>query len=183
MDELGKQFAGASEDFKRLNPGLLGAMATPAKPRAKRYTGKHSQRKQKACADATLPLRLGTIISANIAPVGKPRMTQRDKWKQRPCVMAYRAFCDVLRAEAGDRVPPASRVEHMVLMFFFATPDESLWGEPYRKKPDGDNCVKSVLDALWKDDEKLGRASYERAWAKVDGVSIVIHTTPPHQDM
>jgi Holliday junction resolvase RusA-like endonuclease len=71
----------------------------------------------------------------------------------------------------------------MVLMFFFATPDESLWGEPYRKKPDGDNCVKSVLDALWKDDEKLGRASYERAWAKVDGVSIVIHTTPPHQDM
>ncbi len=39
--------------------------------------------------------------------VGKPRMTQRDKWKKRPCVLRYRAFADELRLKVGpiDRVP------------------------------------------------------------------------------
>ena len=30
----------------------------------------------------------------DITPIGKPRMTRADKWKQRPAVMRYRAFCD-----------------------------------------------------------------------------------------
>ena len=32
-----------------------------------------------------------------ITPVGKPRMTRRDKRKQRPPVMRYRMFCDEAR--------------------------------------------------------------------------------------
>lgn len=28
----------------------------------------------------------------DITPIGKPRMTRADKWKQRPPVMRYRAF-------------------------------------------------------------------------------------------
>ena len=32
-----------------------------------------------------------------VTPVSKPRMTQRDKWKKRPCVLRYRAYCDALR--------------------------------------------------------------------------------------
>ena len=34
-------------------------------------------------------------------PIGKPRMTRRDKWAQRPCVLRYRAFADELRLAAG----------------------------------------------------------------------------------
>lgn len=30
----------------------------------------------------------------NVVPMDKPRMTRADKWKQRPEVMRYRAFCD-----------------------------------------------------------------------------------------
>jgi len=33
-----------------------------------------------------------------ITPVPKPRQTRSDKWKQRPCVMRYRAFADEVRA-------------------------------------------------------------------------------------
>lgn len=33
----------------------------------------------------------------DITPIGKPRMTRADKWKQRPAVMRYRAFCDEVR--------------------------------------------------------------------------------------
>lgn len=32
-----------------------------------------------------------------ITPIPKPRMTQRDRWKQRPPVLRYRAFCDEVR--------------------------------------------------------------------------------------
>jgi hypothetical protein len=32
-----------------------------------------------------------------ITPVGKPRMTRSDKWKQRPPVIRYRMFCDEAR--------------------------------------------------------------------------------------
>lgn len=33
-------------------------------------------------------------IELDITPIGKPRMAQRDKWKQRPAVVAYYAFKD-----------------------------------------------------------------------------------------
>nr|VXZ85617.1 Uncharacterised protein [Klebsiella pneumoniae] len=33
----------------------------------------------------------------DITPIGKPGMTRADKWKQRPEVIRYRAFCDEAR--------------------------------------------------------------------------------------
>ncbi|MBC8923069.1 RusA family crossover junction endodeoxyribonuclease, partial [Escherichia coli] len=33
----------------------------------------------------------------SITPLGKPRMTRADKWKQRPPVLRYRVFCDEVR--------------------------------------------------------------------------------------
>ncbi len=36
----------------------------------------------------------------NITPMGKPRMTRADKWKQREVVMRYRAFCDEVRLKS-----------------------------------------------------------------------------------
>ena len=35
-----------------------------------------------------------------ITPVGKPRMTRRDKWMVRPCVKKYRDYSDVLKLHA-----------------------------------------------------------------------------------
>ena len=37
-----------------------------------------------------------------ITPVGKPRMTKRDKWMVRPCVKKYRNYSDVLKLHAID---------------------------------------------------------------------------------
>ena len=37
-----------------------------------------------------------------INPIGKPRMTQRDKWKHRPIVDQYFAFKDLLNQEARN---------------------------------------------------------------------------------
>lgn len=46
----------------------------------------------------------------NITPMGKPRQTRADKWKQREVVLRYRAFCDEVRLkkvvmpEAGSHI-------------------------------------------------------------------------------
>ena len=37
-----------------------------------------------------------------IIPLGKPRMTQRDKWAKRPAVLRYRAFKDECRLHGRD---------------------------------------------------------------------------------
>ena len=35
-----------------------------------------------------------TLEVYHITPVPKPRMTQADRWRKRPCVVRYFAFCD-----------------------------------------------------------------------------------------
>ena len=37
-----------------------------------------------------------------VNPVSKPRMTQSDKWKQRPTVLKYRQFKDDMRLHASQ---------------------------------------------------------------------------------
>lgn len=76
-----------------------------------------------------------------ITPVGKPRMTRADKWKQRPPVMRYRMFCDEARLH-GIRVPENGA--HIT----FVLPMPKSWskkkraamdGQPHQQKPDLDN--------------------------------------------
>lgn len=112
------------------------------------------------------------VIGIDGPAPGKPRMTQRDKWKQRPCVMAYRAWADRLRAAATGDLPKAEDVELVVILARYVPP--ASWslkkqaahiGEMMRSKPDGDNVAKSVFDALWSDDQKLGDFGVQRRWA------------------
>ncbi len=49
-------------------------------------------------------------ITVHIEPMGAPRMTQRDRWAKRPCVLRYHAFKDVLRASAAGFIP---NVDHL----------------------------------------------------------------------
>lgn len=48
-----------------------------------------------------------------ITPMGKPRMTRSDKWKKRPEVLRYRAFCDEVRARGV--ILPESR-SHIIFI-------------------------------------------------------------------
>lgn len=102
-------------------------------------------------------------------PVGKPRMTQRDKWQKRPCVLRYREFCDRCRAAAGElpAVPPA----RLHLVAFLPMPKswstkkrEQLLGRGCRDKPDYDNLAKSVGDALFGNDATIYHGTTEKYW-------------------
>lgn len=113
------------------------------------------------------------LITIPGQPIGKPRQTQRDKWQQRPCVVAYRLWADRARIAARGKIP--EEIEGVVIRFFFAMPNT--WdstkrlhhdGKPHEQKPDIDNCVKSVLDSLLDNDEIISRLEARKIWTNGD---------------
>lgn len=94
------------------------------------------------------------------APVPKPRMTQRDKWKKRPIVMRYRAFCDVLNLvnnRLGGRLKEILETGEVRMVFFLPIPKSinQKEGDPHQVRPDIDNFIKAVFDAVCEDDAHI----------------------------
>jgi len=117
--------------------------------------------------------------------IGKPRMTQRDKWASRPCVLRYWAF--------KDRI-----IEQFIQEFrcLFAAPVALSWtayiempkswsnakrkairGQEHRQKPDRDNIDKAIMDALFKEDKKVSSGTLIKRWADGDGPRIEMEIT------
>lgn len=112
--------------------------------------------------------------------MGKPRMTQRDRWRKRPCVEQYRLWCDEVREHVKD-VPPAEKTLTVWLVACFEMPKswskkkkaENL-GCRKRTTPDGDNCMKAILDCLWKNDAAVGDLAVSRWWAESSSMKLSI---------
>ena len=88
--------------------------------------------------------------------VGKPRMTQRDKWLKRAATSQYWLQCDALRAQAtkhGWTVPDRLSIDFYAPMPQSWTPQKKklMTYAPHQSKPDIDNLVKAFLDAFGED--------------------------------
>jgi Holliday junction resolvase RusA-like endonuclease len=93
-----------------------------------------------------------------ITPVPKPRQTRSDRWKKRPCVMRYRAFADKCKLLIGvDGLKTGDHVRFWLPMpkSWSAQERADACGEPHEGKPDLDNMLKALMDALVKKDEKI----------------------------
>jgi len=110
----------------------------------------------------------------NVVPMGKPRMTRADKWKKRPEVLRYRAFCDHVRL-LGVKLPEAN--SHIT----FIPPLPKSWskkkraemnGKPHQSKPDKDNLEKALLDALFEDDAHIWDSRVTKLWGEVRQIII-----------
>ncbi|MDD5533972.1 MAG: RusA family crossover junction endodeoxyribonuclease [Syntrophales bacterium] len=110
----------------------------------------------------------------DLLPVPKPRMTRRDKWKLRSCVVKYRAFCDQARA-LGINLPFSGA--HIV----FVLPMPASWskkkraeylGRPHQSKPDLDNMIKALADALHKEDSGLWDIHATKIWGERGEIRI-----------
>lgn len=114
-----------------------------------------------------------------MTPVGKPRMTRKDKWAKRPIVEAYFTYANALRALAASKrltLPDSG------LSFSFAFPMPESWskkkrlemlGKPHQQSPDIDNCIKAVLDPLLKQDCTVWQISgAEKRWAEKGSITI-----------
>lgn len=108
-----------------------------------------------------------------LIPVAKPRMTQKDVWSKRPCVMRYRAFKDKCRAY-GIGVPDSCRlVFHMPMPASWSKSKRAeLEGEPHCQTPDLDNLVKALLDAVLTDDAHVWRIQAEKRWSSMPGITV-----------
>lgn len=96
------------------------------------------------------------IIMYSVTPVAKPRMTRRDTWKQRKCVMKYRDYCDRLRALNAQIENGCS------ITFILPMPEswskrkkELMAGKPHEQRPDIDNLCKGYMDALLEEDSRI----------------------------
>jgi Holliday junction resolvase RusA-like endonuclease len=101
-------------------------------------------------------------------PMGKPRMTQRDKWQKRPVVLRYRQYCDDLRAASG---PVPADVYGLRVCAHIATPPswskkkrDAHLGQLHQQKPDWDNIGKAVSDALFADDSVVADGRVLKFW-------------------
>ena len=103
----------------------------------------------------------------HIEPVAKPRQTRSDKWKKRPCVLRYRAFADECRLQNVDVYNGCS------IIFYIKMPKswskkkkEQMVLKPHTQKPDLDNLLKSLMDAVLPEDSHIHHISgLEKRWA------------------
>lgn len=94
-------------------------------------------------------------------------MTQSDRWKLRPTVSRYRTFCDELRLKYPHALP-----KQIMLVFYLPMP--SSWSkkkkernkdQPHEQRPDLDNLIKAVLDALCVEDSYIYELHAYKRWA------------------
>lgn len=110
----------------------------------------------------------------NITPLGKPRMTRADKWKKRPEVLRYRAFCDEVRLNNVSRPESGYHV-------IFVLPMPPSWskkkrslmdGKPHQQKPDKDNLEKALLDAIFGEDSHIWDGRVTKIWGETGKMII-----------
>ena len=121
---------------------------------------------------------MSDYVSIPVNPMGAVRQTKRDKWKKRPVVERYHQFRDDLRYacksnnfELGDTFE---------IIFYIPMPKSwskkktiKTYNTPHNQKPDIDNLVKAVMDALMTDDKQVWKIKAEKRWS--DSGSIMIN--------
>ena len=114
-----------------------------------------------------------------LTPLGKPRMTRKDKWAKRPIVEAYFTYANALRAFAARK--RFTLPDHGV-SFYFEFPMPQSWskkkrlemdGKPHQQTPDIDNILKGLFDPLLEQDCTVWQiAGAEKRWAEKGSITL-----------
>lgn len=104
-----------------------------------------------------------------VTPCPAPRMTQRDRWAKRPCVLRYYAFRDAIQAEAvrlAFRLPGSLSIRFILPMSASWSAKEKRLtdGMPHDVRPDLDNLIKAFLDAMASEDGYVWSIQAEKRW-------------------
>lgn len=112
-----------------------------------------------------------------VDPMGKPRMTQRDKWKKRAVVERYFAYRDAVRLQAN--LCNFELTGELEIEFHIPAPKEKnreLYRDmPHTKKPDIDNLIKAFLDCF-EEDKMIHTIKAKKIWTLEKG-RIVTRST------
>jgi len=116
-------------------------------------------------------------VIVKIAPMGKPRMTQHDRWKKRPAVLRYHAFKDSLRVQLAchsfERATVLSWTAYISMPKSWSKKKKAeLQGKPHLQKPDRDNIDKAIMDAILKEDKSIYFGTICKLWDDGKGERI-----------
>jgi len=121
----------------------------------------------------------------NIPPCSKPRMTQRDRWKKRQCVLDFFAFRDRIKQEIKKintfmiKEPPFDW-DNLTIIFLVPMPKswskkkkELMVGKPMQQRPDIDNYLKGLFDATHEEDSSIWKVTASKIWTDCTGKIII----------
>lgn len=117
------------------------------------------------------------ITTFNIIPIGKPRMTQSDKWRKRPAVMKYWEYKERLTIQAkllGFTVPECLEILFIIPMpkSWSAKKKAAMDGKPHQQKIDVDNAIKGFFDCLCVDDSYIYYVSAMKVWGHSGKIKV-----------
>jgi len=117
------------------------------------------------------------LITFQIRPVPKPRQSIRDKWSPSKSTLRYRLFADELRYQAMDMkfvLPDSFAVEFVIPMpKSWSIRQKSLMnGKPHKQTPDLSNLLKSLEDALRKEDKEIWDVHASKRWGETGLIRI-----------
>lgn len=132
----------------------------------------------------------------NLTPIGKPRMTQRDKWLNppRPEVLKYRLSKHAIQTYAMME----EFVLGEILAGTFILPMPNSWskkkkklmeGKPHLNKPDLDNIIKFVQDSLKPEgDQMIHTIVANKIWGEEGKIILRQHdnsatNSPTHTEL
>jgi len=102
-----------------------------------------------------------------LAPFLKPRMTQSDKWKKRPVVVKYWNWKSSFQ-EYGINFD-SGQVD---VIFFVPMPKSwtkkkclEMDGKPHQSRPDIDNYLKALFDAVCSEDSHIHTVTAKKVWS------------------
>jgi len=113
-----------------------------------------------------------SVITINVAPCSKPRMTQADKWKKRPSVVKFFAFRDAIKQSTIHNIA----LESFDIEFYIEMPKS--WskkkkelhnGNPHKQRPDLDNYIKAWCDSVFEEDSVVWRFKASKRWTDKPG--------------
>ena len=114
-----------------------------------------------------------------VNPVAKPRMTQRDKWASRPCVVKYWAFKDEMLLAAIDmmfKLPDQFLITYNIPFpkSYSKKKRAELVGTPHKMKPDIDNLNKAILDTFMVEDSSVWSNWPRKFWSENPSIVITV---------
>ena len=113
-----------------------------------------------------------SVITINVAPCSKPRMTRADKWKKRQCVTKFFAFRDAIKLSSIHNIA----LESFDIEFYIPMPKSwskkkkaKMNGEPHQQRPDLDNYIKAWCDSVFEEDSVVWRFKASKRWTDQEG--------------
>lgn len=109
-----------------------------------------------------------------IEPCAKPRMTQRDKWHKRKCVVDYWAFKKECQLKLISVPESGAEITFHIPMTksWPKKKKDQMRGKPHQQKPDIDNYLKGLLDAVLDEDCKVWDVRARKLWSD-EGMIVI----------